>query len=79
MKRFATLFASALVAFVLTGCEGGIQEGAGKEEGAAPTGITDGMRKTMEEQAGKMKMAGKGRPKDVPKATPAKDEPEPAK
>lgn len=76
MKRFATLFATALVASVLAGCDGGgIQEGAGKEDGPA-TGITDGMRKTMQEQADKMKMKGTGRPANVPKGGAApKEEP----
>jgi len=81
MKRFATLFASGLVAFVLAGCEAGIPEGAGKEEGPA-TGQPAGFREMMEAQGKNMKMQGKGRPAGVPKAkpAPAEDAPkEPAK
>lgn len=70
MKRFATLFASALLACVLAGCDGGgISEGSNKEEGPA-TGIPDAMRQQMEKQGAKMKMQGTGRPKDIPKAKP---------
>lgn len=79
MKRFATLFATALVASVLAGCDGGgIQEGTGDSKDA-PGGVTDSMRKTMEEQAGKMKMKGTGRPANVPKGGAAPKEEAPAK
>ncbi len=71
MKRFATLFGSALLASVLAGCDGGgIQEGPATTGDGAATGQPDSFRKAMEQQGEKMKFKGTGRPKDVPKAKP---------
>lgn len=73
MKRFATLVAPVLFASVIAGCDsGGIEEGISKD--ASPTAATDSMRSIMEKDQKNMKMKGSGRPKDVPKAVPTKDD-----